>query len=447
MRPLVTWPPLYPALLAPSAWLGVSALEWARWLGAALFSALCAMASALAGRAAGPRAALVAGALFPLTGVMPELFSMVYSEAPFLVLQTAWLWTMWWAITRSGWRPLLFAGLVAAAITLTRYTGACCIAAGAFMLLFAGGLSRRSAGRSALFALVAIVPVACWLARNKLTGGSTVERPLELANVGPGWFVDVWRQCTLWLLPGDVSRWLRHGLLLALLAGGGAATWHWRRMWTRGPARPCTLLAALLGATVVSYFLLLAAATFLSPREPTLDLRMLAPAQLPAILLLAIGAAAAWRTLPRSRLPVAGLVTVLALAGVQRAIAFALDARRDGLALNTAAWQGSSMLTHAANLPKGCMLASNQPEIVYWHLHRPCLFLPASGADAPAYHAPDPTRLATFRAQARNGVCYVLLFRSSWPWYAEDAVLVRTLGMKPVAEFDDGTLWVIPHTP
>ncbi|MBX3460867.1 MAG: hypothetical protein KF696_13040 [Planctomycetes bacterium] len=439
LRPLITWPPLFPLLLAPGEWLGVDLLAWCRWLHALLFGLLAGGALLLVRAGGGGlRGGLLAAALISLTGNMPELFAMVYSEPLFLVLELAWLYMLWRACRSSGYRDVIIAGALAAALVLTRYAGAAFVLGGVVALC----LSRRPSRvwRAAAYAGVAVLPVALWLLRNSLAGGSAVERPIEPLPFDADWLINVWRLATLWLLPAEASRWVRH-LLLALLAMGGIAGLLvlWPRRLSVPGARRCLGFCGLCVLAAGCYIAFLAAATFASPREPTLDLRMLAPAQLP--LMLALARAMAGLAGKGYALAVWGAALLLVGTGAWRAANFAQDANERGSEFTSVAWRESALLEAARGLPQGAVLASNQAEAVYWHLGQPCQPLPTAAEQGRDQSRLDPERVAKLRQAHEGRECFVLLFDQTWPWHAPAEVNERDLRLTPVARYSDGTLY------
>lgn len=440
LRPLVTWPPLFPAVLAPGVWLGVDLLAWCRFVHALLFGLLSGGTFLLARAAGGGlRGGLLAAALVTLTGNMPELFAMVYSEPLFLVLELAWLWALWRACRTGGYRAVIIAGALASALVLTRYAGAAFVLAGVLALRFTASPLPRTL-RTLVFAAVAALPVALWLLRNSLAGGSAVERPIQPLPFDAQWLLDVWRLATLWLLPGEASRWVRHGLLAVLMVGGFAGTFVlWPRRHTVPGARRCMGFTGLCVLAAACYVVFLAAATFASPREPTLDLRMLAPAQLPLMLALArviAGLAAKGRAIA-----VWAAALLLVGAGVWRTAGFARHANEHGLAFTSVQWLESPLLEAARALPPGAVLASNQAEAVYWHLGRPCQPLPTAAAGGKVHTRLDPERMARLQNTREGGECYVLLFDQTLPWHAPAKVIEHELKLTVVARYPDGTLY------
>jgi len=441
VRPLITWPPLFSVLLTPGEWLGVGAVAWARWIHALLLGAFAVIAMFFArsviGGHAGP--ALV-GALVALSGNMPELYSMIYSEPLFLTLQIAWMYLAWCALQRDGYRYVIALGVVTAMMILTRYTGAAFVLAGAALLRVDPRQSQPRALRAALFAFIAVAPAGLWLLRNTLAGGSAVERPLELVPFTFEWLLDVWRLSTLWLLPGEASRFLRHGLWLLLVGVAGVTTLY---VMIRGARlnrhnRVSGMLAVCL-FSAGSYFAFLVAATFLSPREPTLDLRMLAPLQLPVIFALGCGVVAYARVKRRPRVLL--LIAALALVGGWRAVTFAQESNRDGLEFSNRYWADSPLLEHASQLPPDAVLVSNQAEAVYYHLGRPCLPLPAAADGGTNRDRLDPSRVERMHERLDGRTYYVLLFHQRWPWDAHTHVIAQGLDLQEAAGFGDGILY------
>src|SRR5581483_8465759 len=115
----------------------------------------------------------------------------------------------------------LIAGAAFVALaTLTRYVGVALVPAGVVAALLAGGSAARRVVRAAAFAVVAVTPIALWLARNvALTGTPAGERVAPSGSLlHHAWLVI--DHVTRWWLPTRVPAAARvavAGLVLALL--------------------------------------------------------------------------------------------------------------------------------------------------------------------------------------------------------------------------------------
>ena len=221
-QPFVNWPPLFPLTLALPAAAGVDALVAARWLNALAIAAVVTLGCVRIDRCIDDpvvrTAAVTSMALaVPLIGAG----AMVWSEPLFLVLAMLAIWCL---ETRSDdWRGALVAGVLVGLATSTRYVGVVLVAVGVVALIRAPGSVRARLGRAAGFSVVALTPLALWLARNaRLTGTLTGDRAAPHVTLGDqGWaLIDALGR---WWLPARIPPTPRLAVIALVFAGLAAA--------------------------------------------------------------------------------------------------------------------------------------------------------------------------------------------------------------------------------
>ena len=245
--PLISWPPLYPLLLAASG-LGVfHPLRLAGPLNAILLGlTVFFVGRYLRHRLQSPF--LVAWTCMALALAVPlvDVAARVVAESLFILLATLTLiWTD--RFLDHGRKSALFGAATFAALTWqTSYLGVTVAIAAALVLLWRRGLSsRRTAGEVAIFLLVATTPaVLLWL-HNYLLGGTFIEASVDMrrwADLGV-WDVVVqgasavcgWLDFDLPLLEWPRSTALDIAVVIALLALLGVLI---AAIWRRVAGRP-----------------------------------------------------------------------------------------------------------------------------------------------------------------------------------------------------------------
>ncbi len=189
-RPLTTWPPLWPALLA----LGTTLTGWrgdqvAVVLNAAMLSATVLIGVALARRILGDlrlRAVMVAGlAVSPL---LVGLAAFVQTEVAFVLISLATVWLLLLAAEREQPALLVVAGLATCAGFYIRYQALYVVPFFALWLAVRSWQRHRSPARAVAdvcwYAVPAVLPSVAWMLRN-LSVSDTAMGPRFPSSVGP----------------------------------------------------------------------------------------------------------------------------------------------------------------------------------------------------------------------------------------------------------------------
>ena len=177
-KPLIEFPPLYSTSLAIFEWIGVGAWEGARWLAAVFFAANIVLIGLVVLRLTSSRIFSLSAAGFAL--MAPAVFEVnlwAMTEAPYVtfVLLGFLLLDDFFRVGHT--RRLVWAGVFLGLAFLTRYVGATALAAAGLVLLVQPGkpwLQKIKEG--ALLAAVAGLPMALWLIRNLIVGGSATNK-------------------------------------------------------------------------------------------------------------------------------------------------------------------------------------------------------------------------------------------------------------------------------
>lgn len=205
-KPFVSWPPLFPSVLAIAGVVFRDPLVGARFVNATSLGLLVLLFGSELSRLLRSRSLALAGTLVVVLSVpLLTMAVMAWSEMLFLLLVTTFLSLMWRYLERQTDGLFIMLVATAALCALQRYIGAVTIAVGAVLILtWNSGLSPRARlGRAVLFVVAAAGPILIWLLHNMtatstLTGftgavppnGSTLGSNLSLVAQGlSNWFI------------------------------------------------------------------------------------------------------------------------------------------------------------------------------------------------------------------------------------------------------------------
>ena len=467
------WPPLYPLTLAVASLGMADPLTTAGPLNAAMFALTIFLVGGYLRRRLSSRY-MVAWACFALALSIPIIDSTAttLAESLFILMVTL-------ALTRAGdylaggkASALLWAAAFGALAWQTRYIGVAVPAAICLALLLQQGASLpRRFARIGLVSLIAVLPMAAWLARNYLLSGSLTRRSQPPADYSP--------------------------LGLALDAGGILWDWvYFNPDWAHIerlaflPAASAALLLATLGAIVVGCvlaramggappadarraqllfggFALAYAAIFfallLATGRPHLgiEVRYLTPLYLPMAVVVVVAAddllaflrdgglrdgaiARRWRA--ARRLAGVALLAALTVWLVGQAVPNARtvvwansDEFRYGY--TTRPWTNSPTLRRIDEYPMDGIVYSNRPEVAYLRNDGDALHIPLN---LYRYGGGYVARLADWLVEAQDGAWLVWFKRRADGIYLPDAYLPQMRVMtrlRPVAEFVDGAIF------
>ena len=288
IRPLVNWPPLYPAMLAGGGLFGFDPYAVAGPLNAVVFGLTVLVSGWWLRHHLHSRFLWLWGCLSIVLALpLVKIASEAMSESAFILFVMLSL-TQIDAHLSSGKRAsLLRAAAFSALACLTRYPGASVILAVVPLLLAARVAPREKMKRIAVYTLIAAAPVGLWMLRNFLLIGLPVGPGGKVFYSFPFIVDEAWQIAVRggWLVG------LTAPVLLALVMAAGHA---FRRRSHRkraldvawGPLR-------IFGCFVLAYLTLLVAAMMAGVVSGGLQWRYLAPVYIPllfAALLLMDGA-------------------------------------------------------------------------------------------------------------------------------------------------------------
>ena len=282
IRPMVSWPPLYPALLAGGGLFGIDPYAVAGPLNVVIFGLTVLVAGWWLRRRLHSRFLWLWGCFSTALALpLAETASEAMSESAFILFVTLALTQIDAHLDGGGRASLMRAGAFSAAACLTRYMGASVIVAVVPLLLAARVAPREKMKRIAVYTLLAAAPVGLWMLRNFLLVG---------LPVGPrGWFFYSLPFIVDEALRIAVEDWWLVGLtapvLLALAAAAGHA---FRRRSQRKSGAPVAADVAwgplrVCGGFALAYLTLLAAALMAGGNWFGLQERFLVPVYIPLL--------------------------------------------------------------------------------------------------------------------------------------------------------------------
>jgi phosphate starvation-inducible membrane PsiE len=451
-EPLAHFPPAYPTVLALPVRLGMAPPQAARLVQAAAAFVTITTLVLLVGLATSPVAGvLLAAALLAMTS-MHEVHVSVLSEPLYLACTALVLAAM---VSRPD-RPLR-AGIPAAVGVMTRYAGASLVGAAVLWQLAREGTWLERVRRAALAAAPALLLQGIWVIRTRVLAGSDEIRKFALyGNLRPT-LVQGGETLAAWLIPdpGFDRDAIPHRAMLALAAGcslavlGGIGVWRaWRSARAAQPRvgqfvgasalhsdddralRTWRLLAAS-AVLLVCYLGIVLVSRLIADPEIPLDERILSPALLLLMTIVATGLARWWRD---TRLVVARVVVGVALLWWWLAAAAATyaDARYAldwGSDFAGEPWRRSALLEWARTSGAASTLYTNWPGVVYFSLHRPAHELPMER---------DAKTLAAFADTVRAHRGRVLVFDVQTSEFAPMDSLLKARGLTVMARLQDG---------
>lgn len=167
-EPIISWPPLFPLIVAVISLTGVEPIIGARFLNALIFGLIAMVAGFYLLRRTGSLLIATVGCVCVLTS-FPLVFvsKMAWSEPLFILMITLFCFSM--ASFSENQKPiyLIAAALLAALSFLTRFIGVTVIATGIIVLLLPGSYPiRQRLKATTIFLVISSALPALWILRN-----------------------------------------------------------------------------------------------------------------------------------------------------------------------------------------------------------------------------------------------------------------------------------------
>lgn len=263
------WPPLYPTLLAVAGFFSgldphaVAGLLNALLFGLTIFAAGYWLRQRIASRLLALWGCLAVASALHLTTVA----SWAFSEPAFILFVTLALFAIDRHLRGDRRGSLIWAALFTALACLTRYIGfALLIALLPFLLLWPGAPLLERVKRSAIFALISVIPLGLWALRNLLHTGFPFGSALSPRNTLHRILNVMLIELAEWVLPhplGDEGQW--YAVALGVTALGAAAAFALAaaigfalvRAYRKPAAHRGWIFFCLNGGFVLVYFILM----------------------------------------------------------------------------------------------------------------------------------------------------------------------------------------------
>lgn len=372
-KPYIVAAPLYPALLAVPAKLGIDALEFARIFQTILFGVTIGLVAKYALQVGvGPVLVLLAAAFTAVSQQLTLLAGVALTDSLYVFLSVAALLSLHRHFDRPQWSSLIIAAAIASLAWLTRYVGIALAGAGTLTILActSGGWWRRFRA-AAVYGAIATLPTAVWLTRNFLATGQlrgTAAQP----DVG---FVEmsarILASVSRWFAPSWIGSRAQIALgALVLVCIGGVTYTAVHALRKSAPSAPAASRLAA-GMYALLYALLIGIVLTVSPEAENPDRYM--AAILPVVIILmstAVSLVEQWTRDRNAR--VASRMVWVALVGIlvwntrleAGTVARALRVGAGGYA--NARWVNSEMVRMLrADLPRS-VVYTNEPNALYF---------------------------------------------------------------------------------
>ena len=217
-KPMTLWPPLYPLVLALFGLFGFNVLIAARIASAIGFGVTVFLAGIIVSRITKSLVFSLMGAcLLLLFGSILRTFSWAMSEALYIPLFLAVLFTFGEYLEHSSQKYLIYCSLLVGLTILTRYIGGSLLAIGILILILDNNSSFVMRIKNVfIFSVIACIPILVWLGRNEIVAHSSTSRKLGFNFPQIIEFDPFIKQLMSWILPVSFTF---HRMRLLLIGG------------------------------------------------------------------------------------------------------------------------------------------------------------------------------------------------------------------------------------
>ena len=223
-NPVVTWPPLFPLLLAAFRWVGIDPLAGCRWVNAIAFGlTILAAGGWLRSNLRSQWLTLAATATIAASLILSDFASRYMAEPLFVVLTLLALVQLASFLQRGEWTPLLLGAVFAALAAVLRYPGVVLLGVGVLVLLVRRTPPLGQAIRlkdAVVFGAISSMPLAGVMTRNWAVSGTLTGRVAKSGqSLSDGLYqtAEVFRE---WVVPPHAPDGVAYLLWLAVTAVG-----------------------------------------------------------------------------------------------------------------------------------------------------------------------------------------------------------------------------------
>ena len=441
---LVSFPPMYPLLLASTSLFTSDRLAGAKYIHSFLFAAnvfLLGLIIYISSRSLWP--ALCAMGLFQTSFPLLSIYTMARAEPLFIFFLLSTLLGMVFYTRRAQLWLLVVCGSTAAGAIMTRYVGVIILLPLVLTVFIQSGPLRERAKRAVLVGGVALLPLAGWVIHNRLVAGSSTGRSLAFHFIGlveARTFVDsLMLLITSYALPGLVK------LLLITIATVVVvySLWIGLRGQTVTANRYIRFFSAVMVATYVIFL-----AAYNSFANPAVDLgpRVALPVYVFGMIL--VFSLIEWESAVGKRRTLFWCViissSILFIANLRPAAYWVSYRHREGEGFTSRAWRDSETVKFLKALPSQTVISSNAADACYLFTKREVLRLPAKYDSTSARDNMDfGAQMEALRDDLNNNHALVIYFdRINWRWYLPSRNELEERHRLPVvARFADGVVY------
>ncbi len=467
LTPITQWPPFFSFSLAVIGLSGVAPLDGARILHTVLFGANIFMVGAILKKVTDSVPFALLGAWLMLTSTaMLQTHEMAMSEPWFILIGFTGFFFLLQYFDNGSKHFFFYSAALIGFSCLDRYVGVCFIAAGLLALLFLNpDRFQKRLSDGVIFTVLTLLPLGLWLLRNHLTANDLVNRGVHISPSSPKYWREVIETLSSWVLPRQFAPPIRYP---AFYLASGLAVFVFflvirhevRKDSFKALAqnREIRFMLSMLAFIACNFGLEVALRTFMDPHAHANDRHFSAifVAGLMAFLVLIqrLFKAYSFRPLVTG----AGIVFFLALGTsyLYGSTQKYLTLYREGGGRHTARiWKTSPTVLKVKTLSPDALVYTNEPAIIYLNTLREAFALPKkyNRRYTPKDKTPEANpeyfaHLQKIRKKlaARDG--YVIFFDKRARWYTNTKRdLEEDLGLIPVAQLSDGTIYKISPAP
>lgn len=447
-EPLTHYPPVYPALLAISGLFGIEPLDGARWLHSLIFALNVLILGTITYLSTNRSvtAGLCSILLFISSAQILEIHTTAWSEPPFIFFSLLALLLLALHIDRPSIPLLLGSSLFLGLALMTRYIGLTLLPPMIMaILLFSGKPTRARIKNSLVLLATGVSPLAIWLLRNILVGGTATDRTIVFHPINGEHIKSLFNTMYNSWMP------IRHqgGLILFLIVSGLALIGFLLvirdEMPNKGKASLNTIILMVMLLFSITYVAFLFASISLIDAHTPVDDRILSPVYVSGVIFLV---SLSWRISSMTNIRgiwwgYLAISAILIYANANHALSSLIRLHNEGSGFTSRTWLRSESMAYVKSLPGGTIIYSNGPDIIHFLTGKEAMFIPArvSPVTLLANRNFSPELVAMWDDMAQNQAILVYFDNVTWRWYLPKREELEQYDIPVLFRFVDGTVY------